>query len=355
LEFSFRKLLRVGPTALISALAEIFIMIWLGFQIGKFFGWSTMDSLFLGAILSVSSTTIIIKVLDDLKLKHERFAHLIFGILIVEDILAIGMIVLLSAVSITGTIGVDAIFITVGKLALFIVVALILGILLIPRILDYVAKYKSNEMLLITVLGLCFGFCLLVLKMNYSIALGAFIIGAIIAESKQILVIEKLIEPIRDMFSAIFFVAIGLLFNPGALVAYALPVAIITLFVVAGKLISCGTGAFIAGNDIRTSMRVGMGLSQIGEFSFIIATLGVSLKETSDFIYPVTVAVSAVTTLLTPYLIQVADPFSIKIANALPKRISHVFSFYTEWLKIFVRREIKTSYEKRFAAFSSRC
>jgi CPA2 family monovalent cation:H+ antiporter-2 len=333
LEFSFRKLLRVGSTALICALAEIILMIWLGFQIGKYFGWSTMDSLFLGAILSVSSTTIIIKVLDDLKLKRERFAQLIFGILIVEDILAIGMIVLLSAIGMTGTISVDAIFITVGKLALFMVVALILGILIVPRLLDYVAKYESNEMLLITVLGICFGFCLLVLKMNYSIALGAFIIGTVMAESKQIHVIEKLIEPLRDMFSAIFFVAIGLLFDPKTLLTYAVPVAVITFFVVVGKLVSCGTGAFIAGNDGRTSMRVGMGLSQIGEFSFIIASLGVTLNVTSDFIYPVTVAVAAVTTLLTPYLIKFADPLSLKIANVVPERISRVFTVYTEWLQ----------------------
>ncbi len=333
LEFSIKKLLRVGTTAIVAAVMEIVLMIWIGYQIGQFFSWSRMDSLFLGAILSVSSTTIIIKALDDLKLKREPFAQIIFGILIVEDILAIGMIVLLSAVSTTGTISADAILLTIGKLAIFIVVALILGILLVPRLLNYVDKFGSSEMLLITVLGICFGFCLIVLKMGYSIALGAFIIGAVMAESRQIHKIEKLIEPIRDMFSAIFFVAIGLLLDPNVLVTYAVPVTVITFFVVIGKLISCGTGAFITGKDGRTSVKIGMGLSQIGEFSFIIASLGVTLKVTGDFIYPITVAVSAVTTLLTPYLIKFSDPFSSKLANTIPESIARVFTFYTVWLQ----------------------
>ncbi|MCU7494150.1 MAG: cation:proton antiporter [Ignavibacteria bacterium] len=335
LEFSFRKLISVGSTALIAALSEIILMIWLGFQIGGFFGWGFMNSLFLGAILSVSSTTIIIKTLDDLNMKHELFARQIFGILIFEDILAIGMIALLSAVGTTGSISVDAIFFTVGKLAVFMVVSLVLGILLVPRLLDYVARFESREMLLITVLALCFGFCLLVLKMNYSIALGAFIIGAIISESKQIHTIEQMIEPIRDMFSAIFFVAIGLLLDPRILVDYALPVIVITFCVVIGKLVSCGFGTFISGNDGRTSMRVGMGLSQIGEFSFIIASLGSALKVTSDFIYPITVAVSAVTTLLTPYLIKLADPVSLRLSRALPYPVSRLFHLYTGWLQKF--------------------
>lgn len=346
LEFSFRKLLRIGTTVLVSALAEIILLIWIGFQIGRYFGWNTMDALFLGAILSVSSTTIIIKTLDDLKLKRERFAQLIFGILIVEDILAIGMIALLSFVSTSGVVNIDAIFLTLAKLTLFIVVALILGILLIPRLLNYVAKYESNEMLLITVLGICFGFCLLVLKLNYSIALGAFIIGTVMAESKQIHTIEKLIEPIRDMFSAIFFVAIGLMFDPRAFLLYAIPVAVITVFVILGKLVSCGIGTFITGYDIQTSMRVGMGKMQIGEFSFIIASLGVAMHVTSDFIYPVTVAVSAVTTMIAPYLIRAADPLSAGLTNALPPRISRVLSFYTEWLQNIRPQEKNTEIQK---------
>lgn len=333
LEFSLRKLFKVGATAFIAAFLEIILMIWIGYEIGQWFDWNTMDSLFLGAILAISSTTIIVKALNDLKMKNQRFAQLIFGVLIVEDILGIGIIALLSSIAVSGTVSSGEVFSTVGKLSLFMIVALVIGILLVPRLLAYVAKFESNEMLLITVLGLCFGFCLLVVKLEYSMVLGAFLIGAIMAESQQLLKIERLIEPVRDMFSAIFFVAIGLMIDPQILLQYAWPIAVITVAVVLGKMLSCGLGAFIAGNDGRTSLRVGMGLSQIGEFSFIIAALGMTLQVTSDFLYPVAVAVSAITTLLTPYLIRGADPLSLKIAAVMPQRLSRVFGMYGEWLR----------------------
>ena len=333
LEFSLRKLFKVGATAFIAAFLEIVLMIWIGYEIGRWFGWNTMDSLFLGAILAISSTTIIVKALNDLKMKNQRFAQLIFGVLIVEDILGIGIIALLSSIAVSGTVSSGEVFSTVGKLSLFMIVALVIGILLVPRLLAYVARFESNEMLLITVLGRCFGFCLLVVKLEYSMVLGAFLIGAIMAESRQLLKIERLIEPVRDLFSAIFFVAIGLMLDPAILLEYALPIVVITIAVVLGKMLSCGLGAFIAGNDGRTSLRVGMGLSQIGEFSFIIAALGMTLQVTSDFLYPVAVAVSAITTLLTPYLIRGADPLSLKIAAVIPKRMSRVFGMYGEWLR----------------------
>ena len=333
LEFSLRKLFKVGATAFIAAFLEIVLMIWIGFEIGRWFGWNTMDALFLGAILAISSTTIIVKALNDLKMKNERFAQLIFGVLIVEDILGIGIIALLSGIAVSGSVSSGEVFSTVGKLSLFMIVALVIGILLVPRLLAYVAKFESNEMLLITVLGLCFGFCLLVVKLEYSMVLGAFLIGAIMAESRQLLKIERLIEPVRDLFSAIFFVAIGLMIDPQVLVDYAWPIVVITLAVVLGKMLSCGMGAFIAGNDGRTSLRVGMGLSQIGEFSFIIAALGMTLQVTSDFLYPVAVAVSAITTLLTPYLIRAADPLSQKLGNVVPRRLARVLSLYGEWLR----------------------
>ncbi|MGC1332770.1 cation:proton antiporter [Pseudomonas sp.] len=333
LELSLRKLFKVGATAFIAAFLEIVLMIWIGYEIGRWFGWSTMDSLFLGAILAISSTTIIVKALNDLKMKNQRFAQLIFGVLIVEDILGIGIIALLSGIAVSGTVSSGEVFSTVGKLSLFMIVALVVGILLVPRLLAYVARFESNEMLLVTVLGLCFGFCLLVVKLEYSMVLGAFLIGAIMAESRQLLKIERLIEPIRDMFSAIFFVAIGLMIDPSILVEYAWPIAVITVAVVVGKMVSCGLGAFIAGNDGCTSLRVGMGLSQIGEFSFIIAALGMILQVTSDFLYPVAVAVSALTTLSTPYLIRAADPLSARLAGLMPVRVGRVFGLYGEWLR----------------------
>lgn len=332
LEFSLRKLRAVGATAVIGALAEIVVMVWIGYEIGRYFGWKIMDSIFLGAMLSISSTTIIVKTLEELNMKRERFAHLVFGILIVEDILAIGIIALLSGMAVTGTVSTLDATATLAKLTLFMVVALVLGILLIPKLLHYVASFKRDEMLLITVLGLCFGFCLLVIKLDYSVALGAFMIGAIMAESRQIKAIERLIAPIRDMFSAIFFVAIGLLLDPHAVVTYIQPIILVTIAVIVGKISSRTVGVMIAGHDGATSLRVGMGLAQIGEFSFIIATLGLSLGVISNFLYPIAVATSVITTLLTPYLIKAAAPLSQTIARAIPDKFAQSFALYRAWL-----------------------
>src|SRR5471032_2679085 len=318
LEFSLKKLFKVGATAFVAAASEIVLMIWIGYEIGLWFGWNAMDSLFLGAMLAISSTTIIVKALSELGMKGEPFAQLIFGILIVEDILAIAMLVLLSGIAQTGSVSAGMAFVTLGKLLLFMTVSMVVGILIVPRALDYVAKAKSDEMLLVTVLGFCFGFCLLVVKLDYSIALGAFLIGAIMAESRNLQRIEHLIAPVRDMFSAIFFVTIGLMLNPAVLVDYWWPIAVITVAVVFGKIVSCGLGTFLAGQDGRTSMRVGMTVSQIGEFSFIIASLGLTLKVTSAFLYPIAVAVSALTR---------------RLGQVMPPMIANVFSLYGQWLR----------------------
>ncbi len=333
LEFSLRKLRDVGVAALVAATAEIVLMIWVGYEIGRFFGWRQMDCIFLGAMLAISSTTIIVKALDELKLKSERFAQLIFGILIVEDILAIAIIALLSSLATSGDMDAVQVAGTIGRLAIFMVVALVLGLMIVPRLLAYVARFDSNEMLLVTVLGLCFGFCLIVIQLDYSVALGAFMMGAIIAEARELHRIEKLIEPVRDMFSAIFFVAVGMLLDPRALVTYALPIAVITAAVVLGKIVTCTAGAFVTGNGGRTSLRTGMGLAQIGEFSFIIATLGLTLGVTSDFLYPIAVAVSAITTLLTPYLIRASDPLATWATRHLPARLRQQLILYTAWLQ----------------------
>ncbi|WP_118179419.1 cation:proton antiporter [Paraburkholderia phosphatilytica] len=332
LEFSLRKLLRVGTTAVVAALSEIVLMLWLGYEIGSAFGWSPMDSLFLGAILAISSTTIIVKALSELNLKRESFAQLVFGILIVEDILAIAMLVLLSGIAQTGELSAGVALGTLGKLLLFMTVSLVVGILVVPRALNYVARAGRDEMLLVAVLGFCFGFCLIVVKLGYSIALGAFLIGAIIAESRHLHRIEHLIAPLRDAFSAIFFVTIGLMLDPRVLVDYAWPIVAITLAVIVGKIVSCGLGTFLAGSDGRTAMRVGMTVSQIGEFSFIIASLGLTLNVTSAFLYPVAVTVSALTTLCTPYLIRAADPLSQRLARVVPRPVANVFGLYSQWL-----------------------
>jgi monovalent cation:H+ antiporter-2, CPA2 family len=338
LEFSLRKLFQVGATAIVAAISEIVVMLWLGYEIGRAFGWAAMDSLFLGAILAISSTTIIVKALSDLGVKREPFAQLVFGILIVEDILGIAMLVLLGGIAQTGELSPGIALITLGKLLLFMTVSLLAGILIVPRVIGYVARVGSDEMLLVSVLGFCFAFCLLVVKLDYSIALGAFLIGAVMAESRHLERIEHLVAPLRDAFSAIFFVTIGLMLNPLVLVDYAWPIAVISLAVVFGKLVSCGLGTFLAGRDGRTAMRVGMTVSQIGEFSFIIASLGLTLKVTSSFLYPIAVTVSAITTLTTPYLIRFADPLSQRLARAMPPAVSNVFGMYSQWLRCLMPR-----------------
>lgn len=328
LHFSLRQLSKVGGTAFIAASLEIAFMTGIGYGLGRVFGWGTMDSLFLGAILSISSTTIIIKALEELGMTRDKFAELIFGILIVEDILAIAMLALLSGVATTGSLSVRDIAITMGELSIFLVSVLVVGLLAVPRLLKYVAGFKSPEMLLITALGLCFGVSLLAVKLEYSVALGAFIIGAVIAESRESGQIQHLIEPVRDLFSAIFFVAIGMLIQPKMLLEYAGPILAITVAVVIGKVVTCSFGTLVAGNELRTSMKVGMGLAQIGEFSFIIASLGLTLGVTSGFLYPIAVTVSAITTLLTPYLIKRSDWVIDRFTRIAPQPLLDYLDVY---------------------------
>lgn len=332
LEFSLRKLKQVGGTAFLAASFEILFMVWAGFQLGRAFGWSTMDSVFLGAILSISSTTIIIKALEELGKTKQKFAGLIFGILIVEDILAIVMIALLSGFATTGELAPKEVGFTILKLSAFLGVLLVGGLILVPRLLNYVARFKSDEMLLVATVGLCFGVCLLAVKLGYSVALGAFLIGAIIAEARQIHKVELLTHPVRDLFSAVFFVSIGLLIDPRLLWKYAGPISIISLVVIVGKVLTCTFGTLISGHDSKNSLKVGMGLAQIGEFSFIIAALGLSLKVTSDFLYPIAVAVSAITTLTTPYLVKAADPLANWLEQKLPRPLSGGLEAYSRWV-----------------------
>jgi CPA2 family monovalent cation:H+ antiporter-2 len=338
LEFNLKKLRQVGGTAVITASVIILTMIWVGYEIGQAFVWSPMDSLFLGAMLSISSTTIIVKALAELGKSKEPFAQLIFGVLIIEDILAIAMIALLSSIAMTGSLSLGEVGQTLGRLSLFLVATLVAGLIAIPRFLTYVARFRSPETLLITVLGLCFGVSLLALKLGYSVALGAFLIGAVIAESREIHRIESLIEPIRDMFSAVFFVAIGLMIDPTLLAEHWKPILVISLAVVVGQILSCTFGTFLSGNDTRTSLRVGMGLAQIGEFSFIIASLGQTLNVTSKFLYPIAVAVSVLTTLLTPYLIRGSDSVATGFERLAPRWLTENLQIYTDWVGRLGRR-----------------
>jgi len=353
LEFSLGKLKRVGTTALLAALMEIFAMGWIGYEVGQAFSWSQTDSLFLGAMLSMSSTTIIIKVLNELGLTKRPSSQLIFGILIVEDILGIAMIALLSGIAMTGTLSIGAVGLTLGKLGIFMAVVLVVGLLAVPRLVSYVARFRSNEMLLVTVLGLCFGVSLLATKLGYSVALGAFVIGAVVAECREIHRIEALVEPVRDMFSAVFFVAIGLLIDPRMLLEHWAPILAITAAVVVCKIVACSFGTFLGGHDARTSLRVGMSVAQIGEFSFIIASLGVTLGVTSKFLYPVAVAVSAITTLLTPYLIKASDRVADRYEHSAPSPLRRVMDVYTRWLGRLGERNSRNLPRKLVLAWSA--
>lgn len=330
LHFSVSKLAGVGGTASSAALLEIVGMLVLGFAMGLAFGWSRMDSIFLGAILSISSTTIIVKALEDLRLSREKFAENVFGILIVEDIAAILILTLLSSVALTGTLSLFDVADTGTRLAIFLVFVMVGGLMGAPKLLGYLVRFRSNEMLLVALLALCFGVSLLAMKLGYSVALGAFLVGAVVAETRQGPRAQELVEPVRDMFSAVFFVAVGMLIDPRVLLEYAVPIALISLAVIFGKVICCSLGAFLGGAAPRDAMRMGLSLAQIGEFSFIIATLGESLDVTSGFLYPIAVAVSAITTLTTPYLITHADWITSQVARLAPAALRESARVYSE-------------------------
>ena len=266
LEFNLRKLGRVAATALVAAPLAIMLMVFLGYQVGQLMGWTTVSSLFLGAVISIASTSVIVKVLREMKREREPFAELIYGILIVEDLLGVVMIVLLTGIASTGDLGVQSMLISTGKLLVFLVTVLVLGLLVVPRLLNFVARFESNERLLVAVLGLCFGTSLVAAKLGFSVALGAFLVGAVMAESSQIHRIESLVEPVRDLFIAVFFVAIGMLVEPLLLWEHLVPILGISAVVIVGQVVGNTFGTVVAGHDLRTAVRVGTGLSQIGEF-----------------------------------------------------------------------------------------
>ncbi|MBI1176114.1 cation/H(+) antiporter [bacterium] len=333
LEFNFRKIRRIGITAFVVAPLETALMFFLGYQIGQWFGWTAMDRVYLGGIMMISSTTIIAKTLAELKKTGEEFAGVIFGILIAEDIIAILLIASLSGIGLGESFRLGSVIEIILRLTIFLVASVVVGILTVPRLLRFVARFRNDETLLVTTLGLLFAMALLALELKFSVALGAFIIGAVIAESDEIHKIERLMAPLRDMFSAVFFVAIGLLIEPKLLREYLLPIVVITLAVIVGKIVACSFGCFVAGYDRRVALRAGLGLSQIGEFSFIIAALGVSLGVTSHFLYPIAVAVSALTSMLTPYLIRHAGPVLQWYERLAPASLRSYQDDYTTWLQ----------------------
>lgn len=318
LEFNLPKIRKVGLSAGLAAILEVVSMLTIGYLLGQAFGWSKMDSIFLGALLSMSSTTIIVKVFMDFKMIHEKFAQVVFGILVLEDIVAIAFLSILSGLATQGGPDAGTIVFSFLRIGLFIVLFLVIGLLLIPRFMHWVAHFKSKEALGVVTLGLCLGGSIVAAYYDLSVALGAFLTGAVLAATKEIDDIEEWIHPVRDMFSAIFFVSAGMLIQPQLLWEFKGPILIVTLVTLFGKVLSGAVGCYLAGYDMKTSARVGMSLAQIGEFSFVIASLGLSLKVTSDFLYPLAVMVSSLTTLATPYLIKRSDSLVDTFLGALP-------------------------------------
>lgn len=320
LEFSFKKLMKVGGTASITALTQIISMVALGYFVGQLMDWGKMNSLFLGVILSISSTTIILKTFDELGVKTQKFAGNVIGALIVQDILAILMMVLLSTVAVSQQFSGTELLQSVLKLVFFLTIWFVAGIFFIPTFLKKAKHLLTDEMLLIISLALCLLMVLFAANVGFSPALGAFIMGSIIAETTQAEHIEHLVKPVKDLFGAVFFVSVGMLIDPEMLMKYGFPVAILTLVVILGQSLSSTIGALLSGQPLKQSIQTGMSLSQIGEFSFIIATLGMTLNVTSDFLYPIVVAVSAITTFTTPFMVKFSTPFSVYLEKKLPRR-----------------------------------
>ena len=320
LEFSFKKLMKVGGTASITAITQIITMVAIGYLVGQWMGWSQMDSIFLGVILSISSTTIILKTFDELGVKAQKFAGIVIGSLIVQDLVAILMMVLLSTIAVSQQFSGTELLMSVLKLVFFLTAWFVGGIFFIPTLLKKAKHLLTDEMLLIISLALCLMMVIFAANVGFSPALGAFIMGSIIAETTQAEHIEHLIKPVKDLFGAVFFVSVGMLIDPNTLYEYALPVAILTFVTIIGQSLSSTIGALLAGQPLKQSVQTGMSLSQIGEFSFIIATLGTTLNVTSSFLYPVVVAVSAVTTFTTPFMVKYAVPFSDFLERKLPKK-----------------------------------
>lgn len=328
LEFSFKKIVKVGGPAIIAALTIIFGMIFLGFTVGSAFGWSKMDALFLGGMISMSSTTIIYKAFEDLGLAKKKFAGLVMSILILEDILAVVLMVVLSTVAVSSNFEGGELVGSIFKLVFFLILWLLVGIYLIPLILRKTRSLMNDETLLVVSLGLCFMMVVVAAKTGFSAAFGAFIMGSILSETLEAEHIERLVKPVKDLFGAIFFVSVGMMVDPAMIGQYWLPIVVITFTVIVGQAFFATTGVLLSGQPLKTAVQCGFSLTQIGEFAFIIASLGVALGVTSDFLYPIVVAVSVITIFLTPYMIRLAGPVYEFQDKHLPERVRTVLDNY---------------------------
>lgn len=351
LEFSFKKLKKIGGTVGVTALTELVVMCVVGFLLGNLLGWTKMDSIFLGAMLSISSTTIIAKAFDDMKLHRERFSSNVIGELVVEDLEAVLLMVVLSTLAVSKTFnGVQLVY-SMGKLAFFLLIWFLGGIFLVPTILKWARKIMSEETLTVFSVGLCFLMVVLANKAGFSSALGAFVMGSILAETLEAEMIHKLTQPIKNLFGAIFFVSVGMMVSPTILAEYWWQILVITVVLLIFKPLSNVVGRVIAGLNLKEAMQGGFCFSQIGEFSFIIATLGMSFGVIDSFLYPIIVSVSIITTFLTPYAIKAAIPSYNWVSKRIPERWKERLANKESGLKVkngnvvdmmsFVKRQLK--------------
>lgn len=329
LEFSFNKLLEVGGSALMTALVIILGMMCTGFMAGRLLGWTTTDSVFLGGMLSMSSTTIIIKAFDDLGLRNRKFTGQVFGVLIVEDLFAVVLLVLFSTIYMQKATDDIQIFGRLFKLLFFLVAWFVVAIYLIPTLLTRIRRFLNDETLLVISLGLCLGMVVLATSVGFSSALGAFVMGSVLAGTTEAKRIEKVMAPVKDLFGAIFFVSVGMLVEPALLWQYIGPIILLTLVVIVGQIVYGTIGFMVSGQDLRLSLQSSFSLAQIGEFAFIIAALGLTLGVTSSFLYPVAVAVSVITTFTTPFIIKQSEPAYHWLDKHMPRKIKVFLSQYS--------------------------
>ena len=320
LEFSFKKILKMGAAPIIAAIAIILGMMYVGSLTGSFFGWSDMDCIYLGGMLAMSSTTIIFKAFDDMGLRNERFAGLVLSVLIIEDILAIVLMVMLSTLAVSKEFEGTQMLTSILQLGFFLVLWFVVGIYLIPLFLRKVKPLMNEETMLITALALCFGMVVVASSVGFSAAFGAFVMGSILAETVEAHQIEHLVSPVKNLFGAIFFVSVGMMVDVALIIEYIVPILCIIVAIMLGQTILSTCGFLLSGQSLKTSMKCSFSLTQIGEFAFILATLGTSLHVTSDYLYPIVVAVSVFTTFTTPYMIRLAEPAYGVVARILPAK-----------------------------------
>ena len=349
LEFSIKKLKKVGSTGAITALTELLLMFTIGNTVGHLLGWSQMDCIFLGCMLSISSTTIIIKSFDDLRMKQQKFTGTVTAVLVVEDLIAVLLLVVLSTLSVSKSFDGGQLAVSLVKLVFFLIVWFSFGIFLIPTFLKWMRRYMTEETLCIVAVGLCFAMVVMASYAGFSTALGAFVMGAILSETIEADVIHRIITPVKNLFGAVFFVSVGMLVDPGILVKYWVPILVIALTVIVFKSFSATTGVLLSGKNMKTAMQSGFCFCQIGEFSFIIAGLGLSFGVINPDIYPIIVSVSVLTTFVTPYMIRAALPAYNGLYPHIPQRVRESLEHYSssfsssgheQKIKQFLRKQL---------------